>query len=102
VPQLQPGLYKLRIVGDGLDPALAQSRGQTQCIQDQQPLPYTSAGFFIVGSSQLVSYPDTFGPSNDGVSTKLGSVGGNSGWFVLMSLGTALVVSFGLSRLSVF
>ncbi|KAI8854349.1 hypothetical protein BC829DRAFT_380924 [Chytridium lagenaria] len=52
VPSLQSGKYQLRIVGDGLDPAL------------RQPLPYTSTTFRIVGNGQLNSFGDNFGPSN--------------------------------------
>ncbi|KAJ3411595.1 hypothetical protein HDV05_002015 [Chytridiales sp. JEL 0842] len=86
VPQLQPGQYKLRIVGDSLDPALSQSRGQSVCIRDSQPLPFTSAGFFIVGSSQLVSFPDTFGPSS-------GSLKSISNLLSLLGLGVSLVLA---------
>ncbi|KAJ3326965.1 hypothetical protein HDU76_012473 [Blyttiomyces sp. JEL0837] len=69
IPSLQPGLYKIKIIGDGMDPQRAQLHGQTQCILSNQPLPYSSAEFRIVGNGPLVNYTDWYGPASDAMSS---------------------------------
>ncbi|KAJ3205086.1 hypothetical protein HDU83_002626 [Entophlyctis luteolus] len=67
VPSLQTGNYKLRVVGDGIDPAYYSivHTGQSQCYASGQALPGTSlVSFIIAGNSQLVSFSDNYGPSN--------------------------------------
>ncbi|KAJ3203260.1 hypothetical protein HDU82_006713 [Entophlyctis luteolus] len=67
IPGLQTGNYKLRIVGDGIDPAYYSivHTGQSQCFANGQALPGTSlVPFVIAGNSQLVSFADNYGPSN--------------------------------------
>ncbi|KAI8611715.1 hypothetical protein BC830DRAFT_1140104 [Chytriomyces sp. MP71] len=67
VKDLQPGNYVLRIVGDGIDPQYyaAANPGKVQCWKQGQPFPGTSLQAFAVsGNSQLIGYPDSFGPSS--------------------------------------
>ncbi|KAJ3086698.1 hypothetical protein HK100_008620 [Physocladia obscura] len=70
VSGLQPGNYKLRIVGDGIDPSyyVIQHPGEVQCYKSNQAFPATSLSTFVVaGNTQLVTYQNNYGPSNLGV-----------------------------------
>ncbi|KAJ3018263.1 UNVERIFIED_CONTAM: hypothetical protein HDU68_011247 [Siphonaria sp. JEL0065] len=69
---LTPGNYLLRIVGDGIDlPYYTQQHpGQVQCYKANQAFPGQSqAAFAIAGNSQLVGFPDNFGPVSWGTTT---------------------------------
>ncbi|KAJ3185879.1 hypothetical protein HK101_009788 [Irineochytrium annulatum] len=66
VGSLASGIYQLRIVADGVDPALMQLNGQSACLNDGQPLPGISAAFRVVGNGQLQSFADYYGPSTSG------------------------------------
>ncbi|ORY47865.1 hypothetical protein BCR33DRAFT_714919 [Rhizoclosmatium globosum] len=72
VSGIVPGLYQLRIVGDGLDPQyyMETHPGQTQCYKQGQAFPVTSyQPFVIADNSQLASYPDSWGPLSFGTRT---------------------------------